>query len=262
MKNKIAHSIATAQMKKHRRPLLLAAAALALLPAVRSDAAMIAWDTPTLITADANVSTTGSLLYAYTFGATGVASATVNGVTFAPFEVSNNGSSPETVGSTTLSAGFTFFSTNTGLGAATGAFAALSSAYQGLLKSGVSLFGGDQFNLSLGGLTSGVTYIVQIWANESTEFKNDLPSNGVTQVVPGNFTLLDINNTNATGGVGQWVTGTFIADSTDQYVAISGSAAPDLNAVMVRSVPEPSTYAMLLGGVAGLFFLRRRRKMS
>lgn len=56
--------------------------AAASLPA---EAAVITWETPQTISGDSDVSTTGSLIYAYNVGPNTVSPSTVNGVTFAAF---------------------------------------------------------------------------------------------------------------------------------------------------------------------------------
>ncbi|MFM7244596.1 MAG: hypothetical protein ACKO40_10575 [Planctomycetaceae bacterium] len=48
-------------------------------------AATIAWGTPTTVTGDSDVDTTGTLVYAYNIGPNGVQSTTVSGVLFNAF---------------------------------------------------------------------------------------------------------------------------------------------------------------------------------
>ena len=77
-------------------PLLAAIGALvfAFLPVSPVRAADIIWGTPTIISGDTDVSTTGTLVHAYAFGNLLVPGATVNGVTFARFAVPNLSSAP------------------------------------------------------------------------------------------------------------------------------------------------------------------------
>ena len=49
--------------------------------------AHITWSSPSTIAADADVSTTGSLVYVYNIGGTLANSTTINGVTFSPFPI-------------------------------------------------------------------------------------------------------------------------------------------------------------------------------
>ena len=238
---------------------------LALLPAVRSDAASILWDTPTLISADADVSTAGSLLYAYTFGNSSVPSAAVNGVTFASFAASS-GLSTVTVGSVTLAltvtgGGVTLESSNTALGSATAPFSNLTAAYKGLLQSGASnSSNATNLTLTLGGLTNGNSYQVQFWANESATYAHNVSTDAKTVLTAGNAATLDLDSTNVVGGAGQWVTGTFTANASTEVLTVDATPAgrPILNGFQVRTVPEPAT-AGLLGLGAVLLAGRRRR---
>ena len=241
-------------------------AALMLLSASRAAAATITWGTPSLINSDSNVSTTGTLLYAYTVGAAGVPPATVNGVIFSPLAVPDNTDAPVPVGSVTLAidqGNFnTYFSSNTQAGFNSGSFSALSTAYKGLLQSGVSTnmgAGTDLLTLTLGGLTNGQSYQVQFWANDSGGISAG--ANG-TVLTAGNVVTLDNNITNTTGEVGQWVTGSFTANALTQVVTLKssflGQDAPVLNAFQVRAVPEPGSAGLLV--VAGVGLLLRRRR--
>jgi hypothetical protein len=78
----------------------------------------------------------------------------------------------------------------------------------------------------------------------------------------GSSTVLDYNTTEAVGGVGQFAIGTFTADSTSQVLGFSSpTETPQLNGLSLRvtAVPEPSTYALVLGGILNLSLIRRRR---
>jgi hypothetical protein len=67
---------------------------------------------------------------------------------------------------------------------------------------------------------------------------------------------------------GQYVIGTFTAGaaavgsltSSDSFTyAQDGNGVGEINALSLREIPEPSTYAMMLGGLAVLAFCVRRR---
>ncbi len=135
-------------------------AILLLLPAAR---AQMDWSAPADIVDDSDVSTAGTLSYAYVFGGSSVASQTVNGVTFSPFAIPGQEFGPLTVGNVTLSA--TEFNWNV-TSSFEPPFANLSSDYQGLL--GENAFShGSALTLTLAGLTAGQTYEVQLWINNS-----------------------------------------------------------------------------------------------
>lgn len=235
----------------------LAAILHIILATADSEAANILWDTPTVISADSDVSTTGSLLYAYTFG-NSPASTTVNGVTFAIFSAPS-GTTSRTVGSVTVTevGSGTLESTNTSTGSASTPFSNLSSAYQGLLQSASSVSGAaNSMTLAMGGLISGTSYQVEIWSNESNTWLHTVTTDAKTSLTAGNSITLDMNNTNAVGGVGQWVTGTFTADAAIETITMNSSPGV-LNGFQVRTVPEPTSVGLLSIGVV---FLASRRK--
>jgi hypothetical protein len=257
-------------------PLLAAigALSLAVLPASPVRAASILWGTPTFITADTDVSTTGSLLYAYNFGAaagtsagTGlrggstsvepasVPTATVNGVTFAPFAVPHLTSATVTVGSVSLDVNLTnqFYTTNDLTGSISPPFANLTTAYKGLLQSGVAtLQTNGTLTLTLGGLTNGQSYLVEFWTSNARNLLT-FQTAGTTYTA-GNAVTLDDSNTNGTGGVGQWVTGSFTANAATEVLTLQSSTPasdyPVINGFQVRPVPEPSSTLLLLSGAA------------
>ena len=252
------------------KQILAATLALALLPAMRSNAALITWATPTLISGDTDVSTTGSLLYAFTFGDTGVASATVNGVTFAPFAAPTNSFAPATVGNVTLdhTGADSFFSTNAAGGINIAPYSNLSTAYKGMLQSLASSNNETNMTLTLGGLTNGTSYQVECWANVSGTFFFPTSNNTKTILTAGNPVTLDANSTDTDGGVGQWVTGTFTATGTTQLITVAsdapgpaaGAKLPILNGLEVRTVPEPASAALL--GLGAVLLANRRRRSA
>ena len=109
------------------RNILLAALALVIvLPAV--SAASINWNAPASIVADTDVSTNGSLLYAYDDSGTG---STVNTVPFAA------GNSSSAFGGNVTMSGFTASTTNSFGGGANVPWSNLSTNYQTMLQGGV-----------------------------------------------------------------------------------------------------------------------------
>ena len=218
--------------------------------AMRSaDAAPITWGAATTISGTTDVNTVGTLYAASSFGSAPV---TVNGVTFAAW-------SPVPSGTAGVSSGdFTLFQTNTGFaiyplfGSGASPFSGLAADYQSLLGEGIyGLGGGGSSTVTVSGLTIGQEYSIQFWANDSRA------AISATQTVDGN--TLDVNTTNADGGVGQWISGTFTADGTSQNFNVSSGSNNYYSAIQVRAVPEPSSLAGLGVVGAGLAAVIRRR---
>ena len=160
--------------------------------------ATVTWNAPVTIAGDSDVSTTGSLVNAFTFASGNVA--TVNGVNFLPFSISAN---------TT-----TFGGSNSPFGTGNAPFSSLSSSYQNAITGGL-FNGGGTDSVTLNNLTVGHTYQVQIWADDS----RSCCSSRTETVAGNNSPTLAYNNTAAAGGVGQFVTGTFTANSTSQSIS-------------------------------------------
>ncbi|MBU3682954.1 MAG: hypothetical protein FGM39_02875 [Phycisphaerales bacterium] len=239
----------------------------------------ITWGSATTIAGDTDVSTTGTLLYAYNVGwngttggpsgATGtpVSAVTVNGVTFSAFGMPGGLYPPYlqtvTVGSVTMTESPGFLWSKNDLGLATG----LSTDYRTLLASGGGATNPATITVSLGGLTSGRQYQLQLWSNNSGNANLD-PQTAISNTVVSSTVTLDSNTTNAAGGVGQYVIGSFTAGSTSINFTLNGSGtglgpSPLINAFQVRditAIPGPGGLALALGlGAAGSGGRRRRR---
>jgi hypothetical protein len=128
--------------------------------------------------------------------------------------------------------------------------------YNDLMQSGAYNGNGDGSPLSLtwGGMTPGDTYLVQFWANDGRGNGRSETLTGGTQT---SASLVFGNNP------GEYVLGTFVADNTGlETLSISGVGSvngpyPQMNLIQVRdltSSPEPSTLALLAGGVGAMFF--------
>ncbi len=250
--------------------LLLAITAFGSAGAIHA-ADIITWNTPVLISGDTDVDTTGSLLYAYNLGSSGVTSTTVNGVGFSAWAFPANGTSTTSTTPTIANANFTetpgrLFSSN-GLGTVTGAFSSLTTEYKALL--GTAGYA-DQFTtmtLTLNNLTPGQSYLFQWWINNSSLALSAGSDRNMrlTTSTAGNAVGLASNVAGTTGALGQYVSGTFTASSsstTIAYTGTDGSNVPLINAFQLRVVPEPSTWA--LGGIATmvLFSAARRRNRA
>ncbi|NWK55030.1 PEP-CTERM sorting domain-containing protein [Verrucomicrobiaceae bacterium N1E253] len=206
-----------------------------------TEAAVITWGSAQNTTATTDISTNGSLVFARAEGNSGGASATVNGVTFA--------------------------GTNT-LGGATGGM--LSGATTGnpdfdLLLTNITSGGGaGLINYDLGDLAIGKTYEIQVFfTDQRTSFNNRVMQFASTD---GTHTGATVNvagdpNQDTSSPWGQYAIGTFTVDADgtpDLTLDPDGFGNSHLTAIQVRSIPEPSSAALI--GLGGLSLILRRRK--
>lgn len=233
-----------------------------------ASAGPITWGSAQNISGDGDVSTNGTLLYAYNFGTASVASTTVNGVTFAPFVVLDFGTTT-TVGNVTITESPDFLYAYNTAGTSIAPFANLSADYRALLNEAASAGVAATITLQLGGLTPGQSYEFQWWANNSSTADNWF----VTNASAGNAVSVSANTLGSNtgegsgidGGTGQFAIGTFTADTASYSIALNGEDfyLPIINALQIRAVPEPATYAMALAGLAcGGYLMWRRRKRA
>jgi len=221
-------------------------------------AAPITWSSPTAVSGDADVITTGTLVAARNFSQTQL-TPVVNGVLFDIFPIPNGGTGAAGIPNVATLAFSNADSSDVAYGSATAPFSSLSAQYQYLLGSGAGSSTGATLTLTLLNLTNNTPYVFQWWSNDS-----DLNFGGVnsTTATAINGVTLDENSSNAAGGLGQWVLGTFTASGTTQAITFSGPR-PVINAFQLRAVPEPGTLTLMafsslaLGGLA--FGCRRRR---
>jgi len=225
----------------------------------------IVWGSPQNVSGDSDVSTTGSLVYAFTFGGTATPpSATVNGVTFSPFTIPAGNITTVTVGDVTVTEfPGNLFAYNT-FGSASAPFSGLSSSYQSLLGSGAYADQAPSITVSLGGLTAGQQYQLQWWTNNSANINPAESGTGFTDTTAtaGNSVTLDANTTNTVGGLGQYAIGTFTAGGPTQTFLLeetSGGFNPLINALQVRAVPEPALTLLGLAAALGGSLVWRRR---
>jgi hypothetical protein len=228
---------------------------LVALPAAQGS--LVSWSPPVNLLAPADVETNGTFQYAFGFASS---AETVNGITFNAFPTPGNTPSV-THGNLTLSTtGANPIQDNF---AAFGAAAPLSGSYAALMMAADYAYANgatsQPLDITLGGLTVGLTYQVEIWVNDSralaaarTETDSGTPSQ-----------TLDFH---ASTGNGQYDIGTFTATSTSEMFILQGSdpvnsnAAAQLNAIdLFQTVPEPSTYALTGGLLALLATMLRRR---
>ncbi|MFM8494188.1 MAG: PEP-CTERM sorting domain-containing protein, partial [Planctomycetia bacterium] len=198
---------------------------------------------------------------------------TVNGVVFAPFALPSETSPgvPVTVGSVSISESPAFLYGFYTFGSGTAPFANLSSSYKNLLNLGATAGEPATITLKLGGLTPGQAYDFQWWSNNSTQYDNW----SQTTATAGNSVALIANTSGSAGGlgpgveggIGQYAIGRFTAAGTTLSITFNGdvgtSYSPLINALQVRAVPEPSTFAMALAAMAcGGFTMWQRRKRA
>jgi hypothetical protein len=227
---------------------------------VLAHAAPVVWGTPQTISGDSDVSTAGSLLYAYNVGSSTVAASTVNEVTFAayPFPVSPSAQTV-TVGNVTMTESPDFLVVFN-VASTSSPYSGLSNAYKTMLDAGGGAGAPDAITMTFGGLSIGQPYLFQWWASNA----GNIPPVSAVSASATNSVTLDANITGTTGGLGQFVTGTFTADGATQDIVLAGvGGQPLINAFQIRAVPEPSTCAITLAGLAcGGYLVRRRRKRA
>ena len=226
----------------------------------------ITWQPSQSISGDSDVNTQGSLLYAYNVGASGVSDATVNGVAFLAYAFpADYTTNTVTVGSVSMTESPGYLVSSNTLGGGSAPFTSLTSGYQALLGSGGLANLPTSITVTFSGLTASQQYLVQWWSNNSGNGKIDgyLGLNDTTATSGLTSATLDANTTNTVGGLGQYVTGTFTANSSTYSMELAATAlysdAPLINAFQVRAIPEPSSLALLAAG-CGVVVLRRRRK--
>ncbi len=147
--------------------------------------------------------------------------------------------------------------------------------YNTLLSGAVDTSLGQGGNFTFGGLTPGSTYEIELWAEDThnlgyRQWENFYVGSGtsetpaVTYPSDGSDNTYSLNSYN--GPNGNWITGTFVANATTEELSMytwssgSGDQQGQVNLMMVWTVPEPSTLALLAGG--GLLTLLRLRRRS
>jgi hypothetical protein len=124
----------------------------------------------------------------------------------------------------------------------------------------------------LGNLTQGDEYLLQFWVSDPRNSVTQTRVESLTSSTGGdtNAPTLDYEAPNSTDG--QWVTGTFVADSTttetldlsasNSNPSSGDSGSPQVNLFQLRditSVPEPASFALIGLGAMALCTRRRTR---
>ena len=227
-------------MKNYRSFIMSCAVLASVGPA---SAANVIWNTVQAVTAATDVNTTGTLVYAKGFGAS--TTATVSGVTF-----NNTTSYSDTFefSFTGFMNGITFIGSNNPEG----------QAYATLLDSGRFVQAGTlTAGITLSDLTVGQDYLVQFWVADFRSFPDDrfeTVTGGSN--TSGQLIYLDGDNSNSTIDA-SYVIGNFKADSTTQLFTLNANQDVLINAVQLRSIPEPTS--VLLSALGAVALLRRRR---
>jgi hypothetical protein len=204
-------------------------------------------------TADADVLNTGSTALAFDFSDAFIgttSTTTVNGVTF---------SGSQTNAATNVSFAYTNLPNNDTNGTYLGANGTTTTANYIKVLSGLMYQANDtSATLTLSGLKSGDAYTLQIFSGTGGvggPYSEIFSDNGMT----------GLNSYGGGVSANYFLTETFTAATsgteTLQLLPPVDSDFTILNAVNLRdeSVPEPSTYALMLGGLGMLGFMLRRR---
>ncbi|MEI6891540.1 MAG: carbohydrate-binding protein [Pontiella sp.] len=194
------------------------------------------WQSTEALTAGATtISTQGTLEYAYNMG-----SANTYSVNLVSFRGTDSG------GVTNLNQeGKVLFNPVDG-GSTVGSFNSLSGDFGSLLDSAQWGTGNANNTITLGDLTDGQEYLVQVFSSDNRDGRNN-----VLRLDEGMAHQFDSVSTGATNH-GAYVIGTFTADATEEavftfrYEAVSGNA--NLNAIQVRDV-TPSTNTFVHPGI-------------
>ena len=186
--------------------------------------AQIVWQTPQSISGVSDISTLGTYVDAIGVNDFGGA-ITIGDTTFNPF-FSDSGITQSGVGGGSDGSGMT------------------SPPYLKVLD-GVGYVGFTEIpqtgTITLNNLVSGDEYQVEVW-NDGTR---------PTPIIGSNTVIL----------AQQYVLGTFTAGNSPETFTWQNEPgnAGEINAVALRLIPEPSTYAMMIGGLALLGFCLRRK---
>ncbi len=195
-----------------------------------SSDAPIAWGVAKDCTADADVETTGVLRYAYAGNAV-----TINGVPFAGTFNAYYSPNGNVEGADLACTGFTSLYTGTSTFCKSfTATATMTSAYQKLVGGCLSTPLWGTATLTLKNLLPNHTYLVQLWVNDTRE----TPGNVRSERIDDGPTL----RFRRSNGLGQYVTGTFIATSESRTISFtpftdsSVQSASQVNAIQVRDL--------------------------
>jgi hypothetical protein len=117
---------------------------------------------------------------------------------------------------------------------------------------------GEPMSLTWGGMTPGDTYQLEFWVNDGLNSVTAERSETLTGGVNTSAALDFGTGPNGTGP-GQFIIGTFVADTTgDETLTITPNGGPDISASAqinlfelrdITAVPEPASFGALAGGL-------------
>jgi len=197
------------------------------------EGATISWRSVQTISGDNDVNNQGVLVKALNLGGWAT---TINGVTFAQFTpvAATTVTSGATAGDITISSVSHLWNGSAAavFGGTTPPFAGLSTSYQNLLNT--CLFNDEtSTTYSIQGLSIGKAYLLQLWINDSRNIASVWTRTNNFSAVNSSGAV-GYNFQHASGGVGQYVIGTFVADSTTQTISVSGNSNSQVNAYQLR----------------------------
>jgi hypothetical protein len=214
---------------------------LTLVTAGAASAADITWGSARNITGGQDVSVEGTSVFAASFDAK-EDRITVNGVAFIGGGKGNGTLLNSDVYGDNLDYKATRYS-DRAYTSFSAPFSSFPADYQNLLDGGIFESQKVSKVLTLGNLTVGQQYLVQLWFNDPR-----VGASGANYVmaVDGQVSL-DFNVEDAEGSPGQYVLGTFTADSTHQTFTMTTPVDGwSLQALQVRAISEPETLGLIL----------------
>ena len=223
---------------------ILYASIISVLTAVANAQNDVTWQTPLTISAPTDVNTQGT--YFGSWAPHGSGNFTINGVTFQNFSdlpsLANN------------------FQNNTGDN--TFHNPGTSDAnYNDYMTSGAFQNDASSPSFSWAGMTIGDTYLVELWVNDA---RNSTTAQRTESVTGGANTSAFLSY-GPTGGAGQFIIGTFVANTATESLSLNAGPnfpSAQLNLFQVRDlgvVPEPSTLAVFAAGAGAMLFGFRRK---
>ena len=191
-----------------------------------AQAASITWNAPVTIASDGDISTTGTLAYAYCWS--GI-STIVNGVNFTGTTSANSAGTDVTM--TNMGNNYTSFGSGPGL----------SAAYQNMLTGGDYNFSGAA-TVTLNHLTTGHAYVAQFWVGDWRNI-NSVRSETIKGSATDNITPT-LSYQVGSSGSGTYVIGSFTASAATQTFTLTpGGSSPSaqVNALQLRDLTPPAS---------------------